>query len=100
MAGRVAHSYRSGRVFLVGDAAHAFPPSGEPAGGPSPAAVLRCCCSRHVAPPPSPPPPPPLLLLRSVCPLCKCTRGLIRAVALLLATLTRPSALLLQARSG
>ncbi|PSC72429.1 phenol 2-monooxygenase-like isoform X1 isoform B [Micractinium conductrix] len=28
MAGRVAHSYRSGRVFLVGDAAHAFPPSG------------------------------------------------------------------------
>ena len=28
MAGRVAHAYSSGRAFLVGDAAHAFPPSG------------------------------------------------------------------------
>lgn len=28
MAGRVAHTYQQGRAFLVGDAAHAFPPSG------------------------------------------------------------------------
>ena len=28
MSGRVASSYQKGRVFLVGDAAHHFPPSG------------------------------------------------------------------------
>lgn len=28
MAARVASAYGAGRVFLVGDAAHAFPPSG------------------------------------------------------------------------
>jgi putative polyketide hydroxylase len=28
MAGRVAAAYSAGRAFLVGDAAHAFPPSG------------------------------------------------------------------------
>ena len=28
LAGRVASTYRSGRIFLVGDACHSFPPSG------------------------------------------------------------------------
>lgn len=32
MSGRVASSYQKGRVFLVGDAAHHFPPSGAAAG--------------------------------------------------------------------
>jgi 2-polyprenyl-6-methoxyphenol hydroxylase-like FAD-dependent oxidoreductase len=28
MAGRVAHTFHADRTFLVGDAAHTFPPSG------------------------------------------------------------------------
>ncbi len=43
MAGRVAHTYRAGRAFLVGDAAHAFPPSGERRPPIAPAAAASVC---------------------------------------------------------